>query len=234
VFKELIDALRQRPLLKQMLSEMEEMLTAAVDMYRPIAKVLTGRAELTKAARDAIYETDRRINHLQRKVRKQLVEHLAMAPGSDVPISLILMSITKDAERLGDYCKNLLEVAEAMERPLGLGSRGTELVRLLDEVERLFGPVAAATMKSDKAGAAEAVARGRKIASECDALIDDLIGSDVPTREAVLLALSARYLKRIALHLTNVASSVVQPLHRLDYADEEGSDHKRSARGETT
>ena len=229
MFKELIDALRQRPLLGQMWSEMEEMLGDAVDMYRPIAGVLAGREKLTRATHDSVYETDKRINHLQRKIRKQLVEHLSMAPGSDVPISLVLMSITKDAERLGDYCKNLLEVAEAMERPVGEGKRGQEVCALLDDVGSLFEPIAASTVNSDREAAEEAVGRGRELASRCDALIDDLLSDELPTREAVLVTLTARYLKRIALHLTNIASSVVMPLHRLDYYDEEGADSKRAS-----
>jgi phosphate transport system protein len=219
VFKELIDALRQKPLLRQMWSEMEEMLRDAVEMYRPIADVLSGRGKLTQDVHDRIYETDKRINHLQRKVRKQLVEHLSMSPGSDVPISLVLMSITKDAERLGDYCKNL-----------GTGAYGERLNELLSDAGALFEPTATATVKSDKEMAEQAVKRGRGLASRCDDLIDDLLGSDLSVREAVLLALAARYLKRIALHLTNIASSVVMPLHRLDYVDEEGADFKRGAR----
>jgi phosphate transport system protein len=228
MFKELIDALRQRPLLGQMWSEMDEMMRNAVDMYRPIAGVLAGREQLTEATRDRIYDTDRRINHIQRQIRKQLVEHLVASPGSDVPISLVLMSITKDAERLGDYCKNLLEVAEAMKSPLGRGQYGERVTQLLADVEALFGPTATATVKSDKVMAESAVESGRKLAARCNVLIDDLLESELPAREAVLLALTARYLKRIALHLTNVASSVVMPLHRLDYFDEEGADSKRA------
>jgi phosphate uptake regulator len=227
MFKELIDALRKRPLLGQMWSEMEEMLRDAVEMYRPIAEVLSGREEMTQAIHDKVYDTDKRINHLQRKVRKQLVEHLLMAPGSDVPISLVLMSITKDAERLGDYCKNLLEVAEAMKEPLGKGSHAEQINGLLTDVGALFEPIATATVRSDKEMAAKSVARGRELAGRCGCLIDDLLEAELPTREAVLLALAARYLKRIALHLTNIASSVVMPLHRLDYFDEEGADNKR-------
>ena len=51
-------------------------------------------------------------------------------------------------------------------------------------------------------------------------VIDDLLTADVPTRDAVLMALLARYLKRLCLHLANIATSVVMPLHRLDYFDE--------------
>lgn len=232
MFKELIDALRRRPLLGQMWDEMEDMLNKAIEMYRPIAAVLSGREEMTEATHEQVYETDRRINHIQRKIRKQLVEHLVASPGSDVPISLVLMSITKDAERLGDYCKNLLEVAEAMKEPLGRGPYGDCLSLLLSDLETLFEPIATATVNSDKELAEKAVEVGRDLAGRCNRMIDDLLEDKLPTREAVLLALTARYLKRIALHLTNVASSVVMPLHRLDYFDEEGADSKRPSDSE--
>ena len=222
MFKELIEALRRRPLLGQMWSEMEEMLGAAVKMFRPIADALAGREEMTRAIHDRVYETDRRINHLQRKVRKQLVEHLSMSPGADAPICLVLMSITKDAERVGDLCKNLLEVAEAMESPVGRGPHGDRIKGLLEETEALFEPTATSTVNSDREMAEKAVETGRVLAQKCDALIDDVMKDELPTREAVLLALTARYLKRVSLHLTNIGSSVVMPLHRLDYFDEKG------------
>jgi phosphate transport system protein len=223
MFKELIDALRQRPLIGQMWSEMDEMMRDAVDMYRPIASVLAGREELTKVTRDRVYETDRRINHLQRKIRKQLVEHLVASPGSHVPISLVLMSITKDAERVGDICKNLLEVAEAAKTPPGVGKYGERVRGLLAEGEALFEPTATGLINSDKKTASAALESARALAHKCDAMINDLMGDDLPTRDAVLLTLTARYLKRVSLHLSNIASSVVMPLHRMDYFDEEGS-----------
>ena len=226
MFKELIEALRRRPLLGQMWSEMEEMLGDAVDMYRPIADVLAGREKMTQATHDRVYETDKRINHLQRKIRKQLVAHLALAPGSDVPISLTLMSITKDAERVGDICKNLLEVAEAAKEPLCSGPYGERVRKLLAEGEALFEPTVAGTINSDKETAADAVEDARNLARKCDSMIDDLMNDDLPTRDAVLLTLLARYLKRISLHLSNIASSVIMPLHRLDYFDEEGTTQK--------
>ena len=223
MFKQLIEALRQRPLLGQMWSEMEEMLGDAVDMYRPIADVLAGREKMTQATHDGVYETDKRINHLQRKIRKQLVAHLALAPGSDVPISLTLMSITKDAERVGDICKNMLEVAEAAKTPPCSGSYGERIRELLAEGEALFEPTVTGTINSDRDTAGRAVEDARVLAKKCDAMIADLMEDELPTRDAVLLTLLARYLKRVSLHLSNIASSVVMPLHRLDYFDEEGT-----------
>ena len=149
--------------------------------------------------------------------------HLTVSPGSDVPISLILMSITKDAERVGDICKNLLEVAEAATTPPGRGSYGDRVRELLAEGEALFEPTVTGIINSDKDTACRAVEGARNLAKKCDAMIDDLMKDKLPTRDAVLLTLLARYLKRVSLHLSNIASSVVMPLHRLDYLDEEGT-----------
>lgn len=226
MFKEFIEALKRAPLLEQMLSEMNEMLGEAVHMFHPIAEVLAGRQTLSDETHDMVYSTDRRINHIQRKIRKQLVEHLVVATGVDVPISLVLMSVSKDAERLGDMCKNMLEIAEARGGPLPEGVYRERFDRLLTETEELFEPTAAAFRESDKELGEEAVEKGRALAREFDGVINDLLEDEVPTRDAVLMALLARYMKRLCLHLSNIATSVVMPLHQLDYFDE-----KREERG---
>jgi phosphate transport system protein len=230
MFREFMEALRRAPLLEQMLSEMNDMLGEAVHMFRPIADVLTGKKAMSDETHDMVYATDAKINHIQRKIRKQLVEHLVVATGADVPISLVLMSVTKDAERVGDMCKNMLEVAEARGGALPEGSYRDDFGRLLQETEALFEPTAEAFRESNKELGEKAVGAGRALAREYDAVIDRLLASDVPTRDAVLMALLARYLKRLCLHLANIATSVVMPLHRLDYFDEkrEGGENSES------
>lgn len=224
MFKELIEALRQRPLLSQMVSEMEQMLSEAVNMYRPIADVLTGKRELSSTIHDMIYETDRKINHLERKVRKQLLEHLVVSPGSDVPISLILMSIIKDAERIGDICKNIYEVAEELEGTLDGGKYEERFGNILWETEALFEPTVQAFRTSDKKLGHEVVEKSRHLAKECDTVIAELVKDCLSCRQAVLFTLLARYLKRACCHLSNIATSVVMPVHKLDYFDEKWGD----------
>jgi phosphate uptake regulator len=62
------------------------------------------------------------------------------------------------------------------------------------------------------------------LAKECDAVIEDLMQDNLSCRKAVLYTLLARHLKRICSHLSNISSSVVMPLHKLDYFDEKWSD----------
>lgn len=54
----------------------------------------------------------------ERAIRKQIVERMSLDKGATVPASLVLMSVVKDAERVGDYCKNLLEVDQMLQKPV--------------------------------------------------------------------------------------------------------------------
>ena len=59
--------------------------------------------------------------------------------------------------------------------------------------------------------------------SKCDALIKELAHSKRPANEAVSYALTARHFKRIASHLTNIATSMIVPLSDLDYFNKEAA-----------
>ncbi|MEE9132416.1 MAG: PhoU domain-containing protein, partial [Gemmatimonadota bacterium] len=63
--------------------------------------------------RTQIYKRDVQVNKLERTIRKQVIAHLSLAGSSaSLPYCLLLMSLVKDVERLGDYAKNLSEVRE--------------------------------------------------------------------------------------------------------------------------
>ena len=68
----------------------------------------------------------------------------------------------------------------------------------------------------------------REIVKRCDKIIERLARSDLDVNEAVALALMARYFKRLAAHLTNIATSVILPVSDLDYFDERRSDEETS------
>ena len=55
--------------------------------------------------------SDQRVNELQRALRQELAVHTSVYGGVDTPAVLVYMSIVKDVERLGDYAKNLVDLA---------------------------------------------------------------------------------------------------------------------------
>ena len=132
------------------------------------------------------------------------------------------MSVIKDAERIGDYCKNINEVNDYHH----LGDDRNDLVRDLreldQEVEGTFQRVAKTFRESDEKSAQELIEREREVAKRCDDLLHRILKADnLSIPQAVAIALIARYLKRVAAHLGNIATSVVMPIHKLDYYDED-------------
>ena len=89
--------------------------------------------------RTRIYQDDVQVNKLEREIRKKVVAHLSIQGNrSDVPYSLLLMSLVKDVERLGDYAKNLAEVIDIRSAPLPKDAIVQELQEIRRGVEDPF------------------------------------------------------------------------------------------------
>ncbi len=171
--------------------------------------------------RTAIYKQDVKVNKLERKIRKQVIAHLSVAGNSaDVPYSLLLMSLVKDVERIGDYSKNLAEVLDVSGAVLPDDETVAELREIREGVESTFEAVAEVFGKSDEEGAVELIRQGRDTNHRCDALINRIAKSDYDAATTVAVTLATRFYKRIGSHLLNILSGVVMPLHKLDYYDE--------------
>ncbi len=171
--------------------------------------------------RTAIYQEDIKVNKLERKIRKQVIAHLSVAGNSaDVPYSLLLMSLVKDVERIGDYSKNLAEALDVSGAVLPDDATVAELREIRHGVESTFEAVADVFAKSDEEGAVELIRQGRDTNHRCDALINRIAKSDYDAATTVAVTLATRFYKRIGSHLLNILSGVVMPLHKLDYYDE--------------
>jgi len=210
------------------------------DMGDSFAKMLRITHEMTVQAGDLyflieqspemltqVYERDVQVNKLERSIRKQVIAHLAVrANAPSLPYCLVLMSLVKDVERLGDYAKNLSEVSHIEPRPLPDDEIVAELREIRAAVEAMFGMTAEVFATSDREHAMELIRQGRALASRCEGLFRRIADSEYDARRTTAVVLGARYYKRIAAHLLNILSSVVMPLHKLDYYDEDELDRE--------
>ena len=173
-------------------------------------------------AKTALYRTDIEVNRLERSVRKRLVTHLSM-PGNqrDVPYCLALMSLVKDVERLGDYAKNLAEIPDIHPEPLPDDELARELHEIRAGVEATFAESLAVVGKFDHSRAVSLIEQGRLLTRRCEAVVHRAAHSSYDAGTTAAVVLAARFYKRIAAHVLNVLSSVVMPLHKLDYYDED-------------
>jgi phosphate uptake regulator len=171
--------------------------------------------------RKEIRKSDVQINKLERKIRKQVIARLTLGTDAGaVTYCLLLMSIVKDVERIGDYAKNLAEIHHEGGGPVPDDANGAELRAIRGLVEGTFGSVHEVFVSSDSVTATGLIKDGRKTNRRCDRLIKMVAGSAYDAATTTSLVLGARYYKRIESHLLNVLSGVVMPLHKLDYYDE--------------
>jgi phosphate transport system protein len=202
-----------------------EMMTIVEELVIEASAVYWGQ-DMTPERRTEFYQQDVRVNQLERKVRKAVVTHLSGSAIADVPYSLMLMSLVKDLERLGDYAKNLLEVPtmshkDVAERKLPDDEVVGELRQIANGVETLAREAPQIYNASDLERAQELTMSARLAAKRCDALISSIAAANYPGHIAVDLTLATRFYKRIQGHLLNLLSSVLMPLHKLDYYDED-------------
>ena len=219
MFKQLFSALKSGEVLDEAFSQFDEMLDHAQWMFRRANEVLH-RKTTAADVKDSIYARDKSINELLRSIRRKLVRHLTINPGSDIAASLALMSVAKDAERIGDYCKNVFEVGQFYkEEGFHVARYNDPLEVVCRRVEGLFDSVRRSFRESDSQQAKAAMKMADEIGDECDRVIEQLLRDEesIQTHEAVAYSLIARHYKRVSSHLSNVATAVLGKVEGLDF-----------------
>ena len=214
-----LKALRSKPSgLDEIMRFFEQMLEDGRHCFDAAANALLGGTD-PEVIKEDLWATDKRINRNERRIRRMLITHAAVHGHTEFPVCLALMSLVKDAERIGDYSKNLFDLA-ALRAGLPEDAR-KDLVQLKDTVSRLLAKARNIYDDQDEDGARAFIAECDAIQDECDARVDALILRDDGGGELAAAALTYRYFKRVVSHALNIITSVVVPLDRLDYYDED-------------
>ena len=167
-----------------------------------------------------IYDQDLEVNRYQREVRRNVLSHLAIAGMKDLNAGLLLVSIIIDIERIGDYTKNIVEMAMNYPEKLDGGSFEGDLKSVEAAVEDTFMRVRQFFETANIQEAEKLLNEYRWVNRTCDQHVIDYIKGVDPTVSSSNIACQAlyfRYLKRINSHLRNVATSVVNPFDQIGY-----------------
>lgn len=202
--------------LKNEYEQFVEMLKKSRTVYHKISHVLKTGENINDIEVE-VYQADIEINKLERKIRKALVTHLSINPGQAIAGSLVLMSVVKDAERLGDFCKNLYEASAYWCRSCSEMYYADRINIFEKYVSETFDSTITAFETEDDVLASEIIQDEVKWNKRFDNFIGEIADSDIPTREAVCTVLMVRTFKRLQAHLSNIASSVVLPVHHIDH-----------------
>lgn len=218
MFKTILKAHEEHTFSLAIIEEFLTMVEKSEEMLEYTFKILVKGGKGNRAEEN-IYLKDQAINFTERSIRKRILVHLSVNPNANLPEYLALVSIAKDAERLGDYVKNMYELKQLLDKSNSDSPLFEKLfVEIGDQLLVHFKAVSAAFRSSDRDAALLAINRGNEIARTCEQFIVTVIETENNVSRAVLLALGARYMKRIARHLGNIASSVVNPMPDLDFA----------------
>jgi len=219
MFDSLLAFWRGKDFLTQVLEDLRKMLDHAETMFRMVCQTLLDNAEQPDL-KERIYAIDKQINELQQGIRKRVMEHMTLQPAVETSSCLCMMSVAKDAERLGDYAKNLYEVIGLREKPIDRDQFATFFNGLDAEILTLFDQTRKAFVDGDESKARAAWNVEHRLAKQCDAIVENVAHSDLPSNTAVCYVLIARYFKRTIAHLANIATAAILPVDKLDYFDE--------------
>jgi phosphate uptake regulator len=218
MFKALLALMKNDSKLDEAFSQSNEMLDINLEMYRMSRRSL--RETESEEMDQRVRELDKKINKYERKVRKNVLEHLAIVGIDHLASGLTLVSVIIDMERIGDYAKNIVQLAANYPGRLRGGTAENELVLIEGAIDRSFQVLDGLMKNSDEKAAETFVKEYLWVNPLCDKLLIELIStpaSDMPAPNAVTLALYIRYLKRINSHLRNIVTSVYRPFHKIGF-----------------
>lgn len=216
MLREIIALWKGQAFMKKVVEEFGDMLSDAEFVFANAWRVLIGK-ERIEEAKKLLYEKDISVNKREREIRRMILEHLSINPSQDISGCLAMMGLVKDAERIGDYSKNIFEVGIMMDG----GSKNMKYIKRLSSMQNKlaenFPKLIKAFMESNENIAKEILNDYKPIKDECNTLLHDLFSETMPTKEAVATVLLSRYIKRINSHISNIASGIVYPLDRIDF-----------------
>lgn len=213
MFKQLLALLKKGDLVSQALEDYSQMINKASRLFNESFSVLSG----DRTPSFDIYEMDRNINSIEKKIRRKILEHLSINPKQDIVASLVLTSIVIDIERIGDYSKNIYELKDFYndgEKP----SISSHLKIEAKFISKMFGEVAKCLISGDAEEAKVIMDKLNPVKKGFDIYIQEAASrTKRSTRKTIVNVLFSRYLKRISAHLENIASSIVNPFDMIGF-----------------
>jgi phosphate transport system protein len=227
MWKDIIALFRRAGPCQEAFDETLVMLKTSHGMFHDAVASLHKKGHLI----DDIYERDRQLNKYERSVRRKIVTHFSVSSRPDVNMGLVLTAIVVDMERVGDYAKNISELAVGLDEPFNAMELDDHVREYEGIVDGMFGDLVLALEGSDEETARTIMDRYKYLSDSVEEDLQLLREGKLLTGnsgQAVLTALYLRYLKRMAAHLKNVATSVVNPYHRIGFREKGKRGEKRS------
>ena len=220
LFKDIINLWKAEDLLSQSWDESYKMLNLSHEIFQQAINYLKNGGNIDTLK--ALKKRDKEINEFHRDVRRKVLTHYAVKQDtSDMADGLILINMVVDIERIGDYCKNILDLAINHEQSIKSAEISKDLVMIEEEVKNRFEKTLQAIQSQDEEIAKTLMEGYREqMTGKSDDIVHGVLrdklhfGSESRT---AAIALYARYLKRIGAHLKNITTTLVNPFDAIGY-----------------
>ncbi|UCC40723.1 MAG: PhoU domain-containing protein [Candidatus Aminicenantes bacterium] len=221
MFKKLISIFRKDSLMDHAYQRSYLMLEQTLEMFIKARESLRHKEDSEIDVN--IYDKDAEINKFEREVRRDVFNHLSVRGAERLPSGLVLASIIIDIERIGDYTKNIVELALNHPGKLQGGKYEKDLQKIEAAMEDNFVKTRRCFESCDEASALQLLDEYKWVNPICDKILMGLIkeeDEDIQPGDAVSLGLYFRWLKRINSHLRNITTSIVNPFDRIGFEPE--------------
>ena len=220
IFNDIVSIWRSEDLLSQAWDESREMLEFSEDMFSSAIKYLRRGVKIKKLKK--LKKEDKKINEFQQNVRKKVVTHFSVSKNIDnLPNGLVLLNMVIDVERLGDYTKNILDMAIYYPEALVSEDLLPELNTLENEVRLRFQKTCESIGRQDIVLAEHLLKTHQEsLAVVSDNIVHNCISGKIDfenNKQATVVPLYARYLKRIGSHLKNISTTMINPYEYIGY-----------------
>jgi len=220
MWKELTNIWRANDLSKQAWDQSCEMLELSKNIFSQ-AIIYLRKAHNIETLKK-LKKRDKEINEFQQEVRRKVLTHYSVQSEKiDIANGLILINMVVDIERIGDYCKNILDLA--INHPTQIISEeiSEDLTAIENEVQLRFDKTLEAINKQDT-NIAKDMKKGyhEQLTGKSDEIVNSVLSGKLdfgsPSKTAAV-TLYARYLKRIGAHLKNITTTLINPFDSIGY-----------------
>ena len=222
IFTDLLSVWRKEDLLSQAWDESLQMLDLSHNMFNKAVKKSKKQENLSVLKQ--LKNRDKKINSFHREVRRKIITHYSLEQTThDITSLMVLVNMIVDIERIGDYSKNILDLAMNYPDALNTKHLHKDLYDIEKAVKERFDNTVDA-VKTQDIKIARDLLKGYKehITGASDRIVNNIIAGNIKFgtgSEAAAIALYARYLKRIGSHLKNITTTIVNPIETIGYKE---------------
>lgn len=220
MWKELTNIWNANDLSRQAWDQSYKMLNLSRDIFSKAIVYLREAQDIETLKK--LKKKDKEINEFQQEVRRKVLTHYSLQSEKvDLANGLILINMVVDIERIGDYAKNILDLAINHPDQIISEDIGSELAEVENEVKERFDKTIKAIHTQD-AEIAKSLMEGYR--EQMTGLSDDIVNGVLrgekeygSVSKTAAVTLYARYLKRIGAHLKNITTTILNPFDSIGY-----------------